>query len=226
MELTSSTLDVLKNFATINSNLVFDNSSVIKTVSENMAVFSTANLDVSFPAKFGIYDLNEFLSTLSLLDSPRLKFEDDYVVISDGSGRTRIKYFYSPVDMLTTPSNDVIMPETEIKFNLDRATLTKIRRATSVLGHSEVCVSVSNGVLSLSVIDNNDETSNSFSIDVDGTFDAERSDFKFIFNVSNLKMIDGDYEVGISSALVSHFINTETGTQYWVALEKNSSYGV
>jgi len=225
MELTTSTLEVLKNFASINSNLVFNNNNVVKTVSENRAVFSTAILDVSFPETFGIYDLNEFLSTLSLLDDPRLKFDEKYLVISDGSGRTRIKYFYSDVDNLTHPTNDVIMPETEVNFTLDRETLMKIKRATAVLGHSEMSVTSSNGVLSLNVIDNNDESSNAFSIDVDGSFDIEKPNFKLIFNVSNLKMIDGNYEVGLSSAHVSHFINKETGTQYWVALEKHSSYG-
>jgi len=78
--------------------------------------------------------------------------------------------------------------------------------------------------MALSVIDNNDNTSNAFSIDVDGTF--ESTNFSFVFNISNLKMIDGDYDVGISSKLISHFVNKETGIEYWVALEKTSTYGV
>ena len=224
MELSVSTLEVLKNFSSINSNLVFNEGNVIKTVSEAKNVLSTVQLDVEFPRKFGIYDLNEFLSTLSLLDTPRLKFEDSYVLVSDGSGRSRIKYHYSDTEMLTSPSKDIIMPETEVNFTLDRETLTKIKRAASVLGHTEMSVSTKDNVMSLSVIDNNDNTSNAFSIDVDGTFGEES--FNFVFNISNLKMIDGDYDVGISSKLISHFVNKETGIEYWVALEKTSTYGV
>lgn len=223
MELSESTLEVLKNFSSINSNLVFNEGNVIKTVSEAKNVLSTSTLDVEFPRKFGIYDLNEFLSTLSLLDTPRLKFEDNFVIVSDGSGRSRIKYHYSDTEMLTSPSKDIIMPETEVKFTLDRETLLKIKRAASVLGHTEVSVSVKDNVMALSVIDNNDNTSNAFSIDVDGTF--ESTNFSFVFNISNLKMIDGDYDVGISSKLISHFVNKETGIEYWVALEKTSTYG-
>ena len=144
--------------------------------------------------------------------------------MSDGSGRSRIKYHYSDTEMLTSPSKDIIMPETEVKFTLDRETLLKIKRAASVLGHTEVSVSVKDNVMALSVIDNNDNTSNAFSIDVDGTF--ESTNFSFVFNISNLKMIDGDYDVGISSKLISHFVNKETGIEYWVALEKTSTYGV
>ncbi len=223
MELTEKTMQVLKNYATINPNIVITEGNVIKTVSEAKNVLSSVELDVSFPQTFGIYELSEFLSVLSLVDSPRLKFEDTYVLVTDSAGRSRIKYFYSDIDMLTTPSKDIIMPETEVKFTLDSATLSSIKRAASVLGHTEMSVSASDGVVSLSVIDNNDRTSNVYSIDVDGTFSEEK--FNFIFNISNLKMIDGDYEVGISKKLISHFVNKENGIEYWCALEKSSTYG-
>ena len=226
MELSESTLEVLKNFSSINSNLIFNEGNVIKVVSTAKNVLSVPSLDVSFPKQFGIYDLTEFLSTLTLLDSPRLKFEDNYVVVSDGSGRSRIKYHYADIDILSDcqPKKDIIMPDPEVSFFLDRATLMKIKRAASVLGHTELDVSLSNNVMSLNVIDNNDNTSNAFSIDVDGTFPKD-SQFSFIFNISNLKMIDGDYDVDISSTLISHFVNKESSIEYWVALEKTSTFG-
>mgnify|MGYP003642180888 CR=1 FL=1 len=224
MELTEKTLDVLKNFATINSNIVITEGNVVKTVSEAKNVLSSSTLDVNFPKTFGLYDLNEFLSTLSLVDSPRVTFDDNFATISDGSGRSRVKYFFSDPENLTSPAKEIIMPETEVNFTLDRATLGRIKKAASVLGHTEVAVSAKNGVIMLSVIDNNDKTSNAFSIDVDGTFVNEN--FEFVFNISNLKMIDGDYVVGISSKLISHFVNEASGIEYWVALEKKSKYGV
>ena len=223
MELNDKTLAVLKNYATINPNVVINEGNVLKTISEAKNVLSSAELDDTFPKTFGIYDLNEFLNVLSLVDSPNLKFEDHYVLVSDGSGRTRIKYFYSDIDMLTVPSKDIIMPEAEVSFSFDRETLSSVKRAASVLGHTELSVSVINNVLSLSVVDQNDKTSNVFSIDVDGTYKNEN--FNYVFNISNLKMIDDDYRVDISSKLISHFVNEQSGIQYWVALEKTSTYG-
>lgn len=76
MELTEQTLDVLKNYASINSNIVITEGNVVKTVSEAKNVLSSSTLDVDFPCTFGLYDLNEFLSTLSLVDQPRVKFDD------------------------------------------------------------------------------------------------------------------------------------------------------
>ena len=223
MQLTDTTLQVLKNYATINPNIVINEGSTLRTVSEAMNVLSSTEIDMTFPTTFGIYDLSEFLSVVSLVNSPDLVFHDDHVMIIDGSGRSRIRYYYSSIDILTSPKKEIIMPESEVKFFLDRDTLSKIKRAASVLGHTQMSLSSSaSGVLCLSVIDSSDETSNVFSIDVDGTF--ERT-FNFVFNISNLKMIEGDYDVSISSKLISHFANREIPVQYWVSLEKSSTYG-
>lgn len=223
MELTDKTIQVLKNYASINPNIVLTEGNVIKTLSEAKNVLSAAELDVNFPKTVGIYDLGEFLSVVSLLDNPRLTFNDDFVMIGDGSGRSRIKYFYSDPSILTTPSKDITMPPADVSFTLDRETLNRVKRAASVLGHSEMSVTANEGILSISVIDHSDKTSNVFSIDVDGHFDVEN--FTFIFNISNLKLVDGDYKVSVSSKLISHFENLETGLQYWIALEKSSTYG-
>lgn len=223
MELTEKTLTVLKNYATINPNVVLKSGNVIKTISEAKNVLSTAEVDVDFPKEVGIYDLGEFLSVLSLVDSPRLTFEENNFLVSDGSGRTRIKYFYSDIDMLTVPTKDIKMPDCEVSFLLDRDTLSRVKRASSVLGHTEMSLSVVEDVLRLSVIDLNDKTSNVYSIDVEGEY--KDPNFNFVFNISNLKVVEGDYRVDISSKLISHFVNETNGIQYWVALEKTSTYG-
>ena len=224
MELTEKALTVLKNFATINPNIVLTQGNTIKTISEAKNVLATASLDVEFPKTVGIYDLNEFLSVLSLIDSPLLSFSDDnYVKISDLSLRTQVKYFYSDISMLTVPSKDIIMPEAEVTFTLDRDTLSRVKRAASVLGHTEMSLSVTDGALELRVIDHNDPTSNAYSTLVQGTFTDPN--FNFVFTISNLKMVEGDYQVDISSKLISQFTNETAGIKYWVALEKNSTYG-
>ena len=224
MELKDSTLSVLKNYASINPNIVIQQGNTIKTMTEARNVLSSATLDEDFPQEFGIYDLNEFLGVINLVGEPRLAFEQDYVVVTDSSNRSRVKYFFSDPEMLTTPTKDVKMPPADVSFTLDQDTLNRIKRAASTLGHSELSITGKDGVLSLSVIDSQNATSNAFSIDVSGEFAGDN--FNFIFNIANLKMIPGDYEVGISSKLISHFVNKEVGIQYWIALEKTSEYGV
>ena len=104
MELSDRTLGVLKNFANINSNIVFREGNELKTISMAKNILARATLDAPLPSEFGIYDLNEFLNIMGLVDNPTLKFEDNYVVISDSTGLRGNKYFYSDIDMLSSPS--------------------------------------------------------------------------------------------------------------------------
>ena len=225
MELSDTTLQVLKNYATINPNIVITEGSTVKTISVARNVLSKAELPEEFPASFGIYDLSEFLNVLSLVDSPRLKFEKDYVTVGDSTGRSSVKYFFSDPEMLTSPGKDINMPDAEVKFTLDTDTLGKVKRAAAALGHDEISISPTTGAIRLSVIDSKDATSNAFSIDVEGEY-PEGVDFNFIMNVSNLKVINEDFAVGISSKLISQFKSTQSAIEYFIALEKSSTYGV
>ena len=172
----------------------------------------------------GIYDLNEFIGVLGLVDNPNLKFTDSSVLVGDASGRSQVRYFFSPEETLTSPTKDINMPSSEVKFTLDNETMGKIKRAASTLGHNELSVTQSDGVLRLSVLDTTNSTSNSYVIDMEGEF-AEGAVFNFILSISNLKMISGDYEVSISSKLISEFKNKDMNVSYWVALEKSSTFG-
>jgi hypothetical protein len=192
-------------------------------MSEARNVLASATLDVEIPQDFGIYDLNEFIGALNLVDTPRLKFDTNYVTIGDSTGRARSKYFFSTEDTLTTPSKDVNMPDGEVQFTLDEDTLNKIKRAASTFGLNELSITGKNGVLSLTVVENQNSTSNSFSIDIDGEF--EDAEFTFVLSIANLKILAGDYDVNISSKLISNFKHKEHPVQYWIALEKTSTYG-
>jgi len=217
MELNENTLNVLKNFSTINPNLIINEGGKLKTVSESKTILAEANLDQMFPKQFGIYDVGEFLSVLNLVDGPRLRFEDTHVVIGDRTGRAFIKYWYCAPEMLTTPQKDITMPECELTFQLDEDTLNKIKKASSVLGHGQVSISVRDSVPCLTILDEEDKTSNSFSIAVDG--DYQDDDFNFVWSIENWKMVPGNYEVTVSSKMISQFVNKETDIKYWVALK-------
>jgi len=147
------------------------------------------------------------------------------VTVGDSTGRSKVKYFFSSEETLTLPPQKVNMPETEVKFVLTNDTLNKLKRAASTLGHEEVSISGKNGILSLSVVDQKNATSNRYSIDIDGEF-KEGSEFNLILNISNLKILPGDYDVEISSKLISQFSHKELPVKYWIAFEKTSKFGV
>ena len=223
MQLNDETLAVLKNFASIQPNVVLNEGNVVKTIAEAKNVMAVATLGQTFDKSVGIYNLDEFLSVLGLVDDPDLAFHDDFVTVQSGSGRSNVKYFYSDPSILTSPAKDIPMPEAEVKFTLDEATLNKIRRAAGALGHEKMTITATDGGVMLTVVDNTDATSNAFEIVVPGSVDSEN--FTFVMNIANLKLISGDYDVEVSSRLISKFTNTGTDICYFIALEKSSTYG-
>jgi hypothetical protein len=223
MQLNDETLAVLKNFASIQPNVVLNEGNVVKTIAEAKNVMAVATLGQTFDKTVGIYNLDEFLAVLGLVDTPDLNFQDDFVTVKSGAGRSQVKYFYSDPSILTSPAKDIPMPDAEVKFTLDESTFKKVLRAAGALGHEKMTITATDGGIKLTVVDNTDSTSNAFEIVVPGTSDS--TDFTFVMNIANLKLIGGDYDVEVSSRLISKFTNQSADICYYIALEKSSNYG-
>ena len=66
--LSKKTLDVLKNFSTINSSIVFRKGSTVRTISNAENILAKFSGEEVFPTDFAIYDLSQFLSGISLFN--------------------------------------------------------------------------------------------------------------------------------------------------------------
>ena len=223
MKLSDHTVDVLKNFATINQNLVIKQGSTLTTMSAMKNIVAKAEVEESFDKEVAIYDLNEFLASISLFSSPVLEFNEGFVTIKEeNTPKNSLKYFYSDPSVVTSPNKTITMPSKEVSFKLNGDNLTKLKRAAGVIGAPDLVLEKKSADVFLTVKDKKNDTANTFSIDVDTV--ADGSDFKFFFKVENLKLMDGDYEVDISSKNISHLASSNKDVEYWVALEPESSY--
>ena len=225
MQLSDNTLSVLKNFSSINPNLVFKQGNQLKTISVAKNILAAATISETIPQDFGIYDLNEFLSVVGLFDSPSLIFTDKSVKIKEGE--QTLNYYFSPLENLTSPSKDITMPQCEIEFTLTDSDLSKLRRAASTLGVSEVsvCNGESGSGIVVKVSDTKSATSNTFELYINSG-DVVRPDhqFQMVFTIGNFKFAQGDYRVKLSSKLISNFKHVGGDLEYWVALEKSSVF--
>ena len=218
MKLSTETISVLKNFSTINANLMVKSGSSLSTMSAMKNIVAKADVTEEFPSDFAIYDLNEFLSALSLFGKPDLEFGNDFVIITEEGTSKSLKYWYSDPSVVTTPSKEISMPSTELTFNLSSDTLNEITKAAAVIGVPDMALSGGK----LMVTDKKNITANAYETALDvGNVEAE---YKFWFKVENLKVMPGSYDVEVSSKKISHFTNTKLGVQYWIALEPESSY--
>ena len=223
MKLSEHTTSVLKNFASINQNLVIKEGKTISTMSAMKNIVAKAEVDEDFPREIAIYDLNEFLASLSLFTTPVLDFSENFVMITeDGKTGNSLKYFYSDPSVVTTPSKDITMPETEVTFSLDSSDLSKVQRAASVIGSPDLVLEKNGVGTFLTVKDKKNDTANNYSLDVDAEGEGE---YNFFFKVDNLKLLPTNYDVEVSSKNISHF-KSQAGNavEYWIALEPESSY--
>jgi len=225
MKLSNETLSVLKNFAGINSNIVLNPGQTVKTMSESKTIMASANIAEDVPSQIGVYDLNEFLGVVNMFEDPDLLFDNEFKSVRVTEGKRAVKYFFSEPSILTSPSKDIVMPACPVSFTISAEEMSNLRKAASALGVSDVVVKCEPGSNpQLVVTDTKDSTSNSYEIDLeDGV--GEGIKCNFIFNIGNFKFVADDYEVSISDKLISNFKAKNQPIEYWVALEKNSTFG-
>ena len=72
MKLSGETVDVLKNFSNINQNILIKEGTQLRTMSTMKNILVKRQSKKSFPREFGIYDLNEFLGVLTLVNDAEL----------------------------------------------------------------------------------------------------------------------------------------------------------
>ena len=119
MKLSNHTTSVLKNFATINQNLVIKEGNEMSTMSAMKNIIARATVEETFPKEIAIYDLNEFLGALSLFSEPILDFSDSYVIRTEGNKpSTKMKYCYSESTVVTNPSKMISLPSKQVKFTI------------------------------------------------------------------------------------------------------------
>ena len=187
-------------------------------------IVAKAEVEETFPQQIAIYDLNEFLGALSLFTSPVLDFSDNYVMISEeNKPTTKMKYFYSDPSVVTSPNKMITMPSNEVKFTMSSEDLSRLKRAAGAIGAPDMVLEKDGSSSSLTVKDKKNDTANNYSLDVSTTSEGE---FNFYFKVENMKLLDGNYDVEISSKNISHYTNKSTDIEYWIALEPESTYTV
>ena len=217
MKLSNDTRDVLKNFSTINQNLLVKNGNVINTMSAMKNIVAKASIPDTFDNEFAIYDLNEFLSALSLFKEPTLDFSDKAVKLNEEGGGSAVNYFFSDPSVVTSPKTEITMPSVDVEFTFTQNTFNQILKASAVLGVPDVVLTgTAGGDISLTVTDRKNETSNDFAITVG---ENAPSDFTYFFKVENLKLLSGNYKVEVSSKGISHFTNVNKPVEYFIALE-------
>jgi hypothetical protein len=120
------------------------------------------------------------------------------------------------------PKGSKESPKWDINVKLPHETLSTINQVASISGLPDYSLSTKDdGVVYFSALDKKDDTSNVSEEPVGKSDDP----FTMYFRSENLKLIEGDYDVGISKNKISTFRHQKLPIQYWITLEQDSTYG-
>lgn len=216
MQFSTETIQVLKNFAGINSNILIREGSVLSTISTSKTIFARATVKEEFPMEFAIYDLTSLLALLTLTENQEIEFGEKSLKVSKDNGE--FEYFYSDPSIIVSPPNKKLSFDEHFVFNMSKEDLVMITKAASIVEAPSLCFVSSGGKVVLSVGDPNTPASNSYKKTV-GEFDQ---DFNVILSVDNLKVIPEAYEIVLSKKKFVHMRNEERGLAYWLAAEPKS----
>ena len=220
MNLTSDTVAILKNFSDINQNILVKPGNTIQTISTLKNILAQADIKEKFESEFAIYDLPEFLRAYDLFDKSELKFNGaQNMVIKDANGRQSIKYYFADKSVVVAPTKTIAMPDKFVTFTLKKENFAKLMRGVTTLNLPDIAVKGDGKEISIVAVDKK-TPSNDYSIVV-GESDKK---FTAYFKTENFKMIQDDYDVAISKAKISHFINKSKPIQYWIAIEPDSEF--
>ena len=221
MKLSESTINVLKNFATINAGMQFKEGSVVRTISKGQNVLGKATVTETFEKDFVIYDLNRFLSLCSSLTDPEIVINTDANNLTVKSGTSKTTYGLADESMIVAPpAKELKIENSEVNFRLTKEDMNQVLKLSGILGLPNIAVTGNGFEIFISALDVKNVDSDDFSIKVGQT----SANFRMIFITENLKMIPGTYDVSISSKGISHFKHATDPIEYWIATEAGSKY--
>ena len=222
--LSKTTLDVLKNFATINSSIVFRQGSTVRTISNAENILAKYTGEEIFPTDFAIYDLSQFLMGISLFNDPQLEFTSkDYVNIK--GGRQSAKYYFSDpeITLKSAPEKNVKFPGSDIEFILTGEELMNIQKASAIYSLPDLTFYSEEGSNTIRLIlrDKENDTSNTYDLSVEGTTTGT---FSLDLKIENIRVLNSpsnpiDYVIKVSQHLISEWTSQDADLKYFIALE-------
>lgn len=217
MQLSNVTLEILKNFSSINNNLIINPGNQLITRSNQKHIIAKAEVIETFPSQFGIYSLPEFLGAVSLFNEPELIFEEKCVIIS--SGKNAVKFFAADISLLPEIPTIKSVPSTDVSCDLDKSILSFIMKSASILNVPDFSIVGDGKEIYVMVGDKSNKTSNVFK----SAITESDKIFRFNMKIENLKVIKESYELSIMGKRMCKLTGKVLPIEYYIALENDGS---
>lgn len=228
MQLSKKTIDILRNFADINSSIIIPAGNTIITRPLANNIRAKYEAPEEFPCDIAIYDLYDFLSGLTTFDNPEFDFKADHVVVSQktpGSNAVRrLKYNYSDASLIPPPpSKWYSIRNPLLEFTLAEADVKTILHVAGNYKLPDVSISPAEDSVDMVVHNSADSSSPRYSVALSDLKTSD--DFSINLKVDTLKILKDNYTVKVemSPVPIIEFSST-SDLNYLIALDRTSYY--
>ena len=230
MKLSKTTLDILENFARINTQVTIRKGSWQASMADPQTVCATMLISTTFPevfpVDFSLDKLSSFLSVVSMFDPEdlELEFGPQEVALTGRGGASKITWRYSSPDVIrvkppTKESFDQVLGnfDTKVSFEFPWVSLDWIMDAAKTLVLPDLgfhCDGKTVRVINLNEKDNSTSTQ---ALTLQGAPGPLGVAFKAIYEAKSLQFLEDDYTVHVSSKGTAKFQAKTLPVTYFVA---------
>ena len=221
MKLSEDTVNILKNFSSINQSLQVKPGNTLKTISPLKTVFVEATVNETFPKEVAVYDLNKLLAKVSLYKEAELDFGDDKLHITTESRKKNDSISYcSPKVIVTPPEKSISIGEADCTFSVSEEDLEWMRKSAGISGSPNFVFESNGDTITFTATDVKDDAADQSTIDIGS---GNGTKFKVVMKVENFKLIDGSYDVSVAKKGLAQFKNKKIAITYFIAIEAAAS---
>ena len=216
MQISKETIDILKNFAGVNSNILIRKGKTLATISTAKNIFAKADVAEDFPEEVAVYDLNSLLALLTLMENQNVEFGDKSLTISKDNGK--FEYFYSSPSVIVAAPDKSIEVDNHYQFKLTAEDVNMVMKAAGITGAPTITIASDGTTVTLTIGDKKNDTANTYKKVIgtsEHTFDCHMA-------VENFKVIPDSYTVTISKKKAFHFKHETKALEYFIAMEPDS----
>jgi hypothetical protein len=222
MKLSKETIDILKAFAAINTNLIIKPGKKFATKGPAGDIFAEYEGNDEFDTQISVFNLNELLGVIGSFSDPDISLSDKSMTIKEG--KSKVTYVYADESILTVPDRNITinMPPAEVKFNLTEDDLNSTKKMAGILSVEDVAFIGDGNKIIARVFDEKNPSGNSFDIDLGA---KTKDNFNILIKVDKMKLPAGSYKVEISSKRIAKFTHDKIKLTVYIATESTSTFG-
>ena len=216
MQISNETIQLLKNFAAVNSNILIRKGKTLSTISTAKNIFAKATVAEDFPVEVAVYDLNSLLALLTLMENQDVEFGEKSLTISKNNGK--FEYFYSNASVIVAAPDKSIEIDNHFQFQLSAEDVNMIMKAANITAAPTISVTAKDGTVVLTIGDKKNDTANTYKKTIGASDDA----FECHMSVDNFKIVPDAYTVTVSKKKLFHFQHATKALEYFIAMEPDS----